>query len=135
MAFWTRARITIRGLAGDRQIAALRLGDWAVHRNVDKPEHYLLTLLPLGLCLPPNWCSFARLEDAARAAAAIARMRNSWAQIVQADLTLELAAKLREIAVACGAVRGPTALTIEADHSPLGLPLTVRPNGYATLGA
>lgn len=128
-----RRSITLRGLFGDREVKALCFGDWAVHASVDVPDRYVLTLLPIGLCLPPDWCWFAKPREALRAMLAIARLRNSWSRVRQEDLTLALAAQLRAICEACGSERGPSAMTIDADLKVTGLPAS-RLNGYREIG-
>jgi hypothetical protein len=132
--FITWRTIALRGLFGEREVEACCFGDWAVHASLDVPDRYVLTLLPIGLCLPPDWCWFARPRDALRAMVAIARLKNSWAIVQQVDLTVALGQRLRAICAACGSERGPTALTIDADLTVAGTPAP-RQNGYREIGA
>lgn len=126
-----RRSIEIRGLCGTRQVpVALVRGDWAVHENIDVPGLYVLTLLPLGFCLPPYWASFPSALKATRAMNAIVRLRNDWHRITQADLTVALKAKIQKIVKRCGAIEGPHAIAQAADTSALGKPMQQRPNGY-----
>jgi hypothetical protein len=125
-----RRTIEIMGLLGPRHVPALVRGDWAAHENVDVPGLYVLTILPLGFCLPPFWASFPTALKAVRAMKQIALLRNDWHRITQADLTLQLKAQIQSITARCGAIRGPHAIAQIADRSPLGLPMTSRPNGY-----
>lgn len=126
----TPQRVTIRGLFGDQEIWAWRYGDWAAHSCIDDPGRFVLTLLPIGLCLPPDWCSFADIRRAVSAMIEIARLRNDWARILQIDFTPELKTRIEAIAKRHGATTGPVALAVDADHSQFGVPVSARPNGY-----
>ena len=65
----------------------------------------------------------------------IARLRNSWAVVTQADFTRELKEQLMAIAASHGAVSGPLGIAVQADHNRMGQRLQTRPNGYgAALG-
>lgn len=128
--FVTRRTIAVRSLMGNRQVRAWCFGEWAVHANVDVPDRYVLTLMPLGLCMPPDWCWFGDVQAALRAAVAFQRLRNDWAVVTQSDLTLALKEQLRAIARRCGSGQGPSALTIDADLTVDGREAP-RLNGYA----
>lgn len=117
------------------RVEAQCFGEWAVHQHVDAPHLFVITLLPLGLNLPPDWCSFPSEQQAVAAMIDIARLRNSWAVVTQADFTAELKQQLLEIAKRHGAIEGPLGIAAKADHNRLGQRLSVRPNGYgAALG-
>lgn len=117
------------------EIDAQCFGDFAVHQHIDVPGLYVITLLPLGLNLPPDWCSFRSEEPAVAAMIDMARLRNDWSVITQADLTLALKAKLQAIAAKHGAIEGPIGIAVKADHNRLGRKVETRPNGYgAALG-
>jgi hypothetical protein len=126
------AEIDIRpGPTGRRsRIGALVYGDWAAHRHVDDPELWVLTLLPLGLNLPPDWCSFRSSDSACAAMIEMAGLRNSWSIITQVDLTLSLKAQLQSIAANHGAIEGPLGIQALADRDRLGRLIAQRPNGY-----
>jgi hypothetical protein len=110
-------------------------GDWAVHRHIDDPALWVITLLPLGMNLPPDWCSFLSEEQAVGAMVDIARLKNSWAVVTQADLSLAMKAQMQEIAAKHGAAEGPLGMAAKADHNRFGRRIDVRPNGYgAALG-
>lgn len=132
-ALCTPALVTIRGLLAERQVPALRFGDWAAHRG-GAPGRYVITLLPLGLCLPPQWCWFPSLRQAVAAMLEIARMKNSWAFVTQEDLTVELGERMRAICLHHGSLPGPMGLTVDADTSVTGRRLSRRPNGYRQAG-
>jgi hypothetical protein len=105
-------------------------GDWAAHQHLDVPDLWVLTLLPLGLNLPPDWCSFPSEAQAVDAMIEIARLRNSWSVVVQADFTRELKVQLMAIAEKHGAVEGPLGAAAQADTNRLGMKQRARPNGY-----
>lgn len=130
-ALCVAARITVRGIMGETQIGALRLGDWAAHRQIDTPALYGLTLLPLGLSLPFCWASFARLHHAVAAMRDIVRLKNSWSVVTQDDFTFALRDRLTAICAHHGAVAGSVQVQWPADRDLLGLPLAQRLNGYA----
>lgn len=136
MKRFTETTIEIRtpttvGRYGLREIPAMRLGDWAAHRSVDMPGQYVITLLPLGLVLPPDFATFLSIEAACRATASIARLRNDWHQIVQADLTPALRDRIKAICARCGAIDdAPVGIQAHADKSLFGRTMSARPNGY-----
>jgi hypothetical protein len=116
-------------------VEAQCFGEWATHRHVDDPSLWVITLLPLGLNLPPDWCSFPSEQHAAGAMVDIARLRNSWGLVTQADFTLALKQQLMAIAQKHGAVEGPVGIAVKADHNRQGRRIDSRPNGYgAALG-
>jgi hypothetical protein len=118
-----------------RCVEAKCVGDWAVHPHLDVPGLYVITLLPLGLSLPPDWCSFEIEDHAVQAMLAIARLRNSWSVVTQADLTPDLRDHLKAITARHGAVEGPLGVAVRADHNRFGRKVGTRPNGYgAALG-
>lgn len=120
---------------GVTHVEAKCFGDWATHEHLDVPGLWVLTLLPLGMNLPPDWCSFPSEGHAIAAMTDVARLRNSWAVVTQADFTPELGKRLKEIAAKHGAVEGPLGIAVEADRNRLGRKIDVRPNGYgAALG-
>ena len=127
----TRCRITVRGILRSTEIPGWRLGDWAAHRQIDTPELYGLTLLPLGMSLPFCRASFATVQQAVSAMREIVRIRNSWSVVIQDDFTLALRDRLTAICAHHGAVEGPVQLQWAADRDLLGLPLRTRLNGYA----
>lgn len=103
--------------------------DFAVHQHVNRPDLWVITIKPLGLCLPTTWCSFNRLRDAALAMIEIAALRNDWHIITQADLTPALGEKIKAIASRHHPDQsGFRSLTHEAGKSLTGRPL--RLNGY-----
>jgi hypothetical protein len=112
------------------EIEAVCYGDWATHQHLDVPDLWVLTLLPLGLNLPPDWCSFPTETQATEAMVEIAMLRNSWSVVTQADFTRDLKVRLMAIAARHGAVEGPLGAAAQADTSRLGKKLDVRPNGY-----
>jgi hypothetical protein len=117
------------------QIEAKCFGDWAVHPYLDDPALWVITLLPLGLNLPPDWCSFPSEQQAVDAMIEVSSLRNSWAVVTQADFTRELKEQLMAIAQKYGAVEGPLGIAAQADHNRLGARINRRPNGYgAALG-
>lgn len=122
--------ITVRGFFGSASVPCRRIQDWAVHAQVGIPGLYAITLVPAGLCLPQLWASFDDHRKAIAAARAIARMRNDWHRIEQADLTPALGARLKAICARYGAVQGPNAFTAEIDRDKYGAPLEGRLNGY-----
>jgi hypothetical protein len=126
-----RCRITVRGILGETAVAAYRLGDWVAHRQVDTPDLYGLTLLPLGMSLPFCWASFATPVRAVLAMREIVRLRNSWSVMTQADFTLGLRDQLEAICARHHATEGPVQIQWPADRDMLGLPLRERLNGYA----
>lgn len=130
----TRCSVTVRGLLGDNQVDAWRLGDWAAHRQIDTPDLYGLTLLPIGLSLPFCWASFTMLHHAVGAMREIARMKNSWSVVTQADFTFALRDRLMAICAHHGAVEGLAQLQWPADRGLLGRPIG-RLNGYAAPAA
>jgi hypothetical protein len=113
-----------------RKIDAIVYGDWAAHRHLDVPDLFVLTLLPVGRKMPPEWCSFRTEQQACDAMVEIARLKNSWSVVTQSDLTIELRDQMMAIAASHGAVEGPLAQGALLDHSRLGLHLKRRPNGY-----
>lgn len=127
----TRSRVTVRGILGEHQVEAWRLGDWAAHGQIDTPGLYGLTLLPLGMSLPFCWASFTKLHHAIAAMREIARLKNSWSIVTQADFTFALRDRLTAICAHHGAIEGPTQMQWPADRDLLGLPLRDRANGYA----
>lgn len=133
-----RAMIEVRGgfAVGCRllRVPAYRLGEWAAHCHVGAPGRYGLTLLPLGLCLPQDWATFARIDDAIAAMRRIARLRNDWAHVEQGDLTLALKARLQRICKACGAITAPVGIDADADNPLRGMPGD-RLNGYRSEAA
>lgn len=122
--------IAIRGLFGDNLVAALCLGDWAVHRQLASPEMFCITLMPIGLSLPLAWASFSDARNAVAAMKTIVRMRNSWAQVTQEDLTKALADQLKAICLRFGATEGPAQFAQDCDKNSFGLPTKERLNGY-----
>lgn len=120
-----------RGLGTKSHVEALCFGDWAAHRHLDVPSLYVLTLLPLGTNMPPDWCSFPTEQQAVDAMIEIARLKNSWAVVTQADMTKALEADLKRIAAKHGAVEGPLGIAVKADRCMFGKALDRRPNGYS----
>lgn len=127
----TRRTVQIKGLYGTTCVTADVVGDWACHENVDAPGQWVITLLPLGLNLGPRWATFLSRDRAIRAAQAIARMRNDWARITQADLTPELKTRIKRVVTRYGAVRGPNSIAQLADRNVFGAVVTRRLNNYA----
>lgn len=132
MSKWIAERkiVELRGLFGIVKVEALVHGAFAAHRQIGLEHLWCVTLLPLGLSLPPVWASFETEAAAARAMRLIAGMRNDWHRVAQADLTKQLAARLKEICAACGARRGPITITQSADEGPLGTKCAARLNGH-----
>jgi hypothetical protein len=120
-------RIAVRGLTGMTDVYAWRLGDWAAHRQLDTPQLFGLTLLPIGLSLPFCWASFRTLVAAAAAMREVARLRNSWSIVTQADFTAALRAQLETICRRHGAIEGPIQMQWPADTPLYG---GARLNGY-----
>lgn len=125
-----RRRITVRGLRGDSVVEAWCLGDWAAHRQIDEPDHWCLTLLPIGLSLPFVWASFPTLGRAVRAMRDIVRVRNDWHRVGQPDLTADLGGQIKAICARHGAVHGAVQAKWPADVNLLGLQSAQRLNGY-----
>lgn len=124
-----------QGFGGKTEVEARCYGDWAAHRHLDVPALWVLTLLPLGLNLPPDWCSFPSEERAVDAMIEIAMLRNSWSVVTQSDFTRDLKEQLVAIAAKHGAVEGPLGMAAHADRNRFGRRLNERPNGYgAALG-
>lgn len=119
-------------LAGARilKVDGWRSRDWLAHPHVDVPGLWGLTLLPLGLRLPPDWASFSSAGNAVAAMREIELMRNDWHRIGQADLTKALKARLMMICSRHGAVPAPVSTVAKADHDVTGMPMQARPNGY-----
>jgi hypothetical protein len=122
--------ITIRGLLRDVNVAALCIGDWGVHRQLDNPSLFAITLLPLGHSLPYTWASFKNPQAAISAMRMIARLRNSWSRVTREDFTRELKDQLQAICLRHGAVEGPAQWALNCDKNLLGLPTKERVNGY-----
>lgn len=114
------------------RVPALRLGEWAVHRQIDIDGRFGLTLLPLGLCLPQDWATFSTVKDAVTAMRRISLLRNDWALVSQGDLTAALGARIRRICKLCGAVTAPVGITADAD-APLRGCHGHRLNGYKNM--
>jgi len=105
---------------------------WAAHQHLDVSSLWVLTCLPIGLNLPPDWCSFPTEKQAIAAMVEIERLSNSWHVATQEHFSdPEMGRKLREIAQRNGAVEGPLGLVGKVDHSALGRRLAARPNGYS----
>jgi hypothetical protein len=121
-----------RGFTGSQShVQAACFGDWAAHRHLDDPSIFVLTLMPLGLNMPPDWCSFRTELQAVSAMTEISRLKNSWAVVTQADLTKPLKAELQRIAKRHGAVEGPIGMAVKADRDRFGRQIDRRPNGYS----
>lgn len=137
MIGFTRDAVDIRtptsvGEHGARRLEALRLGDWAVHRSIDCGDHFVITLLPLGLCLPPDFASFRTERAACAAVVEIVRIRNDWHRIEQADLTIALRDQITAICARHGALMdGPVGVQGHADRTLMGRSKSSRLNGYA----
>lgn len=120
-----------RGLGPVSHVEAVIFGDWAAHRFLDDRSRFTITILPLGLSLPPDWCLFDTLEQASAAAEEIARLRNSWSVVTQADFTIALRDQLQEIVKRHGARSdGPVGIAALADRTVLGRKVSQRLNGY-----
>lgn len=118
-------------LSRSAQVQAWCHQDFAVHRCIDIPALWQITLLPLGMCLAIDWCAFDRFEDAADAAREMAAQRNDWHVIEQADLTKPLEAQLRAIARRHHAPdRWEVGAAGFADRDRSGRVVAQRPNGY-----
>lgn len=105
--------------------------DFAVHRCVDLPGVWQITMLPLGMCLAIDWCGFDRFEDAVAAMRDIAALRNDWHVIQQADLTKALEARLKAIAAKHHAPeRWEVGVCGFVDRDRTGRVVKQRPNGY-----
>jgi hypothetical protein len=117
-----------------RTITAKVHGSWAAHKHLDVPSLWVLTCLPIGLNLPPDWCSFPSEELAVAAMVEIEQLSNSWHIATQEHFSDPgMGRKLREIARRNGAVEGPLGLVGKVDHSALGRKLHTRPNGYSAV--
>lgn len=127
----TRCRCTVRGILASTDVPAWRLGDWAAHRQIDTPDLYGLTLLPLGMSLPFCWASFTTVQQAVAAMRDIVRVKNSWSVVTQDDFTFALRDRLTAICAHHGAIEGPVQMQWAADRDMFGLPLRERLNGYA----
>lgn len=123
-------KLTLRGLFANSEVAGWRLGDWAAHRQLAHPDLWCLTHMPTALSLPLVWASFERLPDAVAAMRTIARLKNSWARVTQADFTIELGARIRDICERHHAIAGPLQWAQDANKSVLGLNSTRRWNDY-----
>lgn len=126
----TKKKITIRGLLRDSIVEAMCFGDWCVHRQLAYPEKFCITLMPIGLSLPLTWASFDHSDNALGAMQSIARLRNSWSQVTQEDLTKKLEDQLRAICLRFGAREGSVQITQDCDKNMLGLATRERLNGY-----
>jgi hypothetical protein len=86
---------------GPRRMPVHRYQEFAVHRwdVTDMFDRWRVTHLPSGHMVSRN---FPNIDQAAEAAVAIARLRNDWAVIQEADLTPELRDKVREITARFG---------------------------------
>src|SRR6218665_2579169 len=126
--------ISVRGLNtvgvhGWKTIPGVKYQDWAAHRSVDCPDLYFITLLPLGLCLPPDFASFHNLEQAITAMVDIAKLRNDWHIADQDVFTIQLRNRIKHICERHGSVKdAPVAIQVEADKTLTGRPMSVRPN-------
>lgn len=105
-------------------------GDWGVHRHLDNPQHWIITMLPSGMSVPPDFCTFLDPCKAFAAAKAFQRLRNDWHIIRQENLTLELKAKMMDICESNGAIKGLIGMTGKLDHNAFGARRSKRPNGY-----
>lgn len=125
------AIITVRAAFGERAVAGWRLGDWAVHRQIDDPSRWAITWLPQGLSLPLAWASFVSRHQALAAMADIVRMKNRWDDIGQQDFTAALKFRLQRVCRRHGAVDGPLQATqpLDGPRTGFGLPLGTRING------
>lgn len=103
------------------KVDAWCMGGWAAHRQLADPDRWCLTLAHLGLSLPLVWASFTSAAEAVTAMRRIVTLRNDWHRVRQADLTKELAGRLKVICAEAGAVRGPIQLVQHADRSFLGV--------------
>lgn len=124
------------------KVEAWCFGDFGVHRCLDLPGLWRITILPLGLSLAPDWCAFDRFADAVAAMKAMQACRNEgWHAIAQADLTKALESRLKAIALRHGAPPERHAITAtgrawvlgitgEADRNRYGRVIRHRPNGY-----
>lgn len=122
-----------RGLGSQSHVDAVVYGDWAAHPFLDDPARFTLTILPLGLSLPPDWCLFDTLEQACAAADEIARLRNSWSVVTQSDFTLALRDQLQAIVRRHGARNdGPVGIAALADRTVLGRKVEQRLNNYGS---
>lgn len=126
----TKRVINIRGLLRDSAVEAMCYNGWAVHRQMNNPELFCITLVHTGLSLPFVWASFTHPASAIEAMKVIARMRNSWAETTQDDLKKELEDQLRAICLRFGAIEGPVQIQQDCDKNIFGLPLKERVNGY-----
>lgn len=119
---YERRRITVRGMFSDSVVDAWCLGDWAAHWQIDEPDRWCLTLMPIGMSLPFVWASFPTFRRAVKAMRDIARMRNDWHLVRQADLTKELGDRLKAICLRHGAEHGAVQAQWPADRTLLGHP-------------
>jgi len=105
--------------------------NWAAHRHLDVHGLWVLTCLPIGLNLPPDWCSFPTEEQAIAAMNEIERLSNSWHVVTPQHFSdPEMGRKLREIAKRNSAVAGPLGAIGMMDHNMMGKRLPHRPNAY-----
>lgn len=119
-------------------------GEFAVHRCLDCPELWRITMLPLGFALAIDWCAFEDFDNAVAAMKEFQTSRNEgWHKIRQADLTKPLEARLKSIALKYGAhperqtvtatgIRYDIGSVARADRDRMGKVMSVRPNGYGS---
>lgn len=108
--------VKVRGLMGEIDVRAVIVGDWAVHRQVDSPDLWGITLIHTGMSLPFAWASFRSQRDAASLARHLMRMRNSWAVIDQDELARD-GPRIRKACARRGAVEGPVQLRMRIGDS------------------
>lgn len=105
--------------------------DFAVHRCANSEPVWQISILPLGLCLPIDWCAFDDFDCAVAAMVDMAALRNDWHFIRQADLTKDLETRLKAIAKSHGAPeRWVVGAAGFADRNKFGRIMPQRPNDY-----
>lgn len=111
-------------------VKAMCFQEFAVHRSIDLPHLWVITLIPLGTVWPMDWCSFETERQAQNAAIEMARLRNDWPVITKESFTLELRDQLMKIAANHGAIKdGPTNIAAVPGTDRFGKPVK-RFNGY-----
>lgn len=131
-----RRKIEVAVRNGTATVEAYTYGDWGTYQHGAIPGAWSLVLLPLGLCLPPDWSTFRTAEQARAAMVEIARLKNSWHLVRQEDLTKEIGEKMKAICQRRGSIperESYSCAAEKADEPRIGMSRPRRLNGYAGL--
>lgn len=132
----TKRRIEVAMRHGIATVDSYTFGEWGAYQHGTVAGAWSLVLLPLGLCLPPDWSTFRTLEQACGAMAELQRSRNQgWDRITQEDLlTPGLGDRLKTICKRHGAIaegESYSCAAVLADEPRVGISKPKRLNGFA----